>query len=275
MKISSKLQNILLISVWVIVAAGVLTLMSFVGVESSKILCKGVIVNIVDENEIGFVDRTDIIQLVKAKQSIIGHHMSDININVLEKTINANPYILKAEVYSSIDGWLHTDVVQRNPLLRIINNKDESFYIDTEGKYMPLSEKFTEPVIVANGFIFDTYIQKQVHDSDYYRPKNDSAFSIRMIDQLFYLAKYIDKDTTWDAMFEQIYVNADQEIELIPRLGNQVVLLGDVKNMDEKLEKLKVFYQKGLNATGWDQYDLINIKFKGQVVCRKRNQLPS
>ncbi len=275
MKISQKFKNILLISFWVIVAAGVFTLMGFVDAESSKISCKGVIVNIVDENEKGFVDRTDITQLIKAKQNIIGHPVRDININVLEKTINANPYILKAQVYSSIDGWLHTDIIQRNPLLRIINNKDESFYIDTEGKYMPLSEKFTEPVIVANGFIFDTYVQKQVHDSDYYRPKNDSAFCIRMIDQIFYLAKYISNDTTWDAMFEQIYVNADQEIELIPRLGNQIVLLGDIKNLNEKLEKLKVFYQKGLNATGWDQYDLINIKYKGQVVCRKRNQLPS
>ncbi len=275
MKVSEKLKNILLISGWVIVAAGVFTLMGFASAESSKISCKGVIVNIVDENEKGFVDRTDITQLIKAKQNIIGHPMRDINISVLEKTINANPYILKAQVYSSIDGWLHTDIVQRNPLLRIINNKDESFYIDTEGKYMPLSEKFTEPVIVANGNIFDTYVQKQVHDSDYYRPKNDSAFNIRMIDQIFYLAKYISNDTTWDAMFEQIYVNADQEIELIPRLGNQIVLIGDIKYLNEKLEKLKVFYQKGLNATGWDQYDLINIKFKGQVVCRKRNQLSS
>ena len=224
MKITSKTKNIILISVWVLVAASILTLMSFVGADSNKILCKGIIVKIADENEKGFIDRNDITELIKAKNNIINHRISDININVLEKIINANPYILKAEVYSTIDGWLHTDIIQRQPLLRIINNKDESFYIDTEGKYMPLSEKFTEPVIVANGFIFDTYIQKQVHDSDYYRPKNDSAFSIKMVDQLYYLANYISNDTLYDAMFEQIYVNEQQEIELIPRLGNQIVL---------------------------------------------------
>jgi len=276
MKITEKIKNILHISLWVLIAASVLTLMGFAVSESKKIPCKGIKVSIADENEKGFIDRSDITELIKAKGTkIIGHPVRDININVLEKIINANPYVLHAEVYSTIDGWLHTDIQQRTPIVRIINNKDESFYIDQEGKYMPLNEKYTEPVIVANGFIFDTYAQKQVRDSASYNFEKTPGQKLRTIDQVYYLSKYISGDTLWDAMFEQVYINAEQEIELIPRLGNQVILLGDISQLKEKLDKLKVFYQRGLNATGWEQYDLINIKYKGQVICRKRNQLPS
>lgn len=273
MKFNPKIKHIFTISAWVLVVGTVLVLMSFAGKQNGAIICKGVLVNIEDENIKGFIDRNDIMDIIKAKgNKVLGKPMADININVLEKIMDSNPYVFKAEVYSTIDGWLHVDIKQRSPLVRIINTKDESFYIDEQGKFMPLSEKFTEPVLVATGAIFDNYVQKQVHDSGYYAAQyKDSVVSLRTIDQVYLLANRIAKDTMWDAIIEQIYVNQNQEIELVPRLGNQIILFGDASDMEDKLSRLKTIYTQGLNATGWEQYDIINLKFKGQVVCRKKD----
>jgi len=64
-------------------------------------------------------------------------------------------------------------------------------------------------------------------------------------------------------------VNERHELELIPRKGNHVVLLGDTQELKEKMNKLFIFYTQGLNKIGWNNYQVINIKYKNQVVCSK------
>jgi hypothetical protein len=66
--------------------------------------------------------------------------------------------------------------------------------------------------------------------------------------------------------------SGDLELELIPRTGDHVVefgQVGDVDEIEEKLDKLLAFYQNGLVNLGWESFSTISIKYKGQVVCRK------
>ena len=91
-----------------------------------------------------------------------GKTLSSINITLLEKIINKNPFVADAEVFSTIDGKINIEVKQRRPVVRIVNFKDESFYIDDQGVFMPLSEKYTARVPVANGYIFDRESERKV-----------------------------------------------------------------------------------------------------------------
>ena len=68
----------------------------------------------------------------------------------------------------------------------------------------------------------------------------------------------------------QLHINENKEVELIPRVGNHVILLGGEEEMEEKFEKLLLFYQKGIQQTGWNKYSIINLKYKNQLVCVKR-----
>ncbi|MEP7169164.1 MAG: cell division protein FtsQ, partial [Bacteroidota bacterium] len=79
----------------------------------------------------------------------------------------------------------------------------------------------------------------------------------------------IANDAFWNAQVEQIYVTEQSEIELIPRVGNHRIILGDASQLDEKFNKLMIFYKQGLNNTGWNNYNTINLKFTNQVVCTK------
>lgn len=89
------------------------------------------------------------------------------------------------------------------------------------------------------------------------------------MEQLYDLAVFIRNDELWRVQIVQMYVNDEGDIELIPRVGNHRIILGDTQNMEEKFSKLQQFYQKGLGATGWNNYNTINLKFSGQVVCTK------
>ena len=216
-----------------------------------------------------FVEEGEIMELVKNKfGTLIGKPLSSINISLLEKIINTNPFIADAEVFSTIDGKIKIEVKQRKPVVRIVNVKDESFYIDDQGVFMPLSSDYTARVAVANGFIFDTESERRV--TVYDGEKRDTAIKLSRIDEIFHVADYIYHHEFWNAQIEQIYINTEGDIELIPRVGSQNIVLGSSEKLESKLNKLLLFYREGLNKTGWNKYKTINLKYEGQVVCTKK-----
>jgi hypothetical protein len=68
---------------------------------------------------------------------------------------------------------------------------------------------------------------------------------------------------------EQIFIEENKDITLIPRVGNQKILFGSIENKDEKFEKLFLFYTKAMPKVGWDTYSIINLKFKNQIVATR------
>jgi cell division protein FtsQ len=153
-----------------------------------------------------------------------------------------------------MDGVINVEISQRQPILRIINRFDQDFYVDQHGLKIPLSANFTARVVVATGFI-DELFANQI-----------DTLHTAIAMELFKTADYIRKDSLWDAQIAQIYVNKDHEIELIPRVGNNRILLGDADSLNAKFHNLLVFYKKALPAVGWDTYKVINIKYANQVI---------
>lgn len=87
---------------------------------------------------------------------------------------------------------------------------------------------------------------------------------------LFDFAEYINNDPFWNNQIEQININDKLKVELVPRVGEQIIIMGDLTRYKQKLEKLKKLYLYGLNEMGWNQYKTINLEYKDQVVCTKK-----
>jgi cell division protein FtsQ len=271
MKLKPTLKKVLITSIWISCAIVIVVMLGFVAKRQEEIKCKNISINIDDAVGHDFIGNEELLELINSKGKVIGKPLGTINTSLLEKIILTNPFVNRSEVYSSIDGALHVDVWQRDPIVRVINMHDEQYYIDREGRFMPVSENYTPPVIVANGFIFNTYTELKVRGESAVKDTStsDSLLVPRIIDQVFVLAKFIEADSFWTANSEQIYVNEQQELELIPRIGNHRVLVGDTTNLADKFKRLMVFYKEGLSKTGWNNYSLINLKFRNQVVCTK------
>ena len=253
-----------------LIVIGFIISVGFASHKQSEMPCSGIAITVEDGPGCGFVDESEINQIIQNKFGVLqGKSLSSINISMLEKIINTNPFIYDAEVFSTIDGKLNIDVKQRIPVLRVINYKNESFYIDKEGVFMPSSEKYTARVPVANGFIYDRETEKNVRV--YNDPESlDTSFYRTKAEQLFHIISFTNNSEFWNAEIQQLYVNAEGDIEMIPRVGNHIVILGDDKNLDEKFTKLLAFYHDGLNKKGWNKYSSVNLKYKDQVVCTKK-----
>lgn len=244
----------LLISLaWILSFGGLIVLMSFIDTKKSEVLCKNVKIYIPGNQY--FIDREEVDNILQVNsRALIGRRMEDININGLEKKLKANPFIEFAKVYTDMDGVINVEISQRQPILRLMNRFDQDFYVDQHGLKIPLSANFTARVIVANGYI-DEAFANQV-----------DSLHTKLAADLFKTADYIRKDSLWDAQIAQIYVNKEHEIELIPRVGNNRILLGNADSLDNKFHNLLVFYKKALPLVGWDAYKVINIKYANQVV---------
>lgn len=269
MKTKINFKRIFTIAGWICFSAGMITLLGFVKQRQEELKCADVLVMMKGDLGHEFVDKNDVLKLANSKGKLIGKSVGAINTALLEKIILSNPFIEDVEVYSSIGGVLHIDLTQRNPIVRIINQNDEQYYIDQTGSFMPVSDRYTPPALVANGYIFNTYSEMSVHIGT---PATDTAKVKvpRIIEQVYVLAQFLEADSFWSANTEQIYVNEFQELELIPRVGDHRVLLGDTTHLSEKMNHLFVFYREGLNKTGWNKYSIINLKYKDQIVCTKK-----
>src|ERR1700744_4532927 len=242
---------------WLVALGGVIVLMSFIQEKKAGVICKDVQVYI-PGNEY-FIDKQEIDNIVNEK-GLIGQNLDAINIHLLESRLKANPFVQSAKVYEDMDGVIEVEISQRQPILRILSHNGQDYYVDEHGLKVPLSENFTAMVLVANGFIEEPF---------------DGRVGTRpavVVTAGFKTADYIRKDSLWAAQIAEIYVDQQQEIEWIPRVGNQRILLGDADALDSKFHNLYIFYKKALPQAGWGTYKTINIKYANQVVGVK-NQL--
>src|SRR5690606_13486657 len=105
-----------------------------------------------------------------------------------------------------------------------------------------------------------------------YNGELDSMDS-RLIKDVFKTAQFINADSVWSNQVVQLYVNPVGDIELVPRVGNQQIILGNADSLDRKFEKLMLFYKRIVPRTGIDAYKSVNLKFAGQLVCERNENV--
>ncbi|TSJ42869.1 cell division protein FtsQ [Mucilaginibacter corticis] len=247
---------------WVITLGGLVALMSFIEIKKAEVVCSDVKIYIPGSQY--FIDKKEVEKILQiSSYTMIGRRIDNINLHNLENRLKANPFIEFAKVYADMDGIIMIEIVQRQPILRIMNQFDQDYYIDKNGLKIPLSANFTAKVVAANGAIDEPF-----------GGKVDTLRTLLAKD-LFKTAAFIRSDSLWDAQIAQIYVNPGHEIELIPRVGNQRILLGNADSIEVKFHNLLAFYKQALPQVGWDAYKLINIKYANQIIGVKNTKADS
>ncbi|WP_205313877.1 cell division protein FtsQ/DivIB [Pedobacter nanyangensis] len=243
---------------WLVCLAGVAVLMSFIEVKKQSVKCAKIEILIPGADN--FIEIEEIDAILKQNQGdLIGRNLEGINLHEIEKSIAANPYIGFVKVYADMNGTVYVEVKQRQPVLRILNAGGQDYYVDSGGLKMPVSPNFTANVLVASGNILEGF-----------NGRVDTLMTANAKD-LYKAAMFIKQDTLWDAQVEQLYVNDKNDIEMVPRVGNQRIILGTAKDIEVKMDNLLAFYKQAMPKVGWNVYRTINLKYVNQIVCEKRD----
>ncbi len=241
---------------WLICLSSLVVLMSFIEGKKQELTCTKVKIDISGNQR--YIERSEINRLLtQNKGRLRGKVLNTLHIHDIENILRGNPFIEGAKVYTDMDGSIWVQIKQREPVLRILNAFNQDFYIDQNGLKMPISTNYTANVLASNGFIMEVFSNKV------------DTLKTKIAKDLFTTALFIEKDTLWSQQIEQIYVNANAEFELVPRVGDHKIILGSTDSLATKFNNLLLFYKKALPKVGWNTYKTINLKYANQIVCEK------
>jgi cell division protein FtsQ len=227
--------------------------------------CSGIIVNIKDSSDYHFVTKRQLINLVYGNNNrVIGKKLKDISTFNIENRIKVLHELKTAEVYVTIDGALHVYADQRNPIMRVMPNDGGDYFVDDQGFVFRRRNLYTPRLHIVEGNIT---ITGSMLDS---LSVLDTCIKHSVLKDMFSFVNYINGDNFWSAQIDQISVEDNNEIDLIPRVGNHLIHLGTFENYKGKLRNLAAFYDQVLPEVGWNKYSTINLEFKDQIVCKKR-----
>ncbi len=238
---------------------GMAVLMSVVSKKDSEQVCQSLMV--VVEGKETFIDQHDISRMMDDQfGSIVGKTLSTIQYHKIENAIERLSYVADAEIFTDINGVVKIIVKQREVVLRIMSTNGREYYIDRESKKVPVTLKYVPHVLVASGYIREGYE----------RPLE--KVESKMVKDLVKIAEHIRGDELWENQIVQVYVNSEHDIELVPRVGKEVLVIGSADSLDYKLDRLKAYYTNILPRVGGDAYARVNVKFADQIICERKGE---
>lgn len=257
MNAKTTIRKILFIAVWLCIGGGMLTLLLAAITKKKRGECSDYTIVLKGQSGNYFIDQKDVQQLLmKATGGAIkGQPITSFDLFKLEQMLEHNTWINDAELYFDNKDVLHVTVSEKEPVARIFTETGSSFYIDSAGRKMPLSDKLSARVPVFTGFTAKKVL---------------SASDSVLLNDVRTTANFIVNDPFWMSQVAQIDITADKTFEMVPVVGNHTVKLGDGTGIDKKFHRLMVFYKQVLSKTGFDKYKLIDVQYKGQIVAAKQ-----
>ena len=242
-------------------------LLAFVSFDKKgdpKALCSKVNIDIADNAAGGFLDAKVIKErLQKTGFYPIGRQLKDVDTRGIEEMLRRSPFVKTAECYKTEGGYVYISVTQRMPVIRIKADNGDDYYVDDHDCIMPRSS-YTSDLIIATGYINRWYA----------------------INYISPLGKAIMQNDVWKNLIEQINITPNLGVELVPRIGDHIVYIGQLPEItdkskhdkdiaqfvDKKMTRLEKFYKYGLSQVGWNKYSYVNIEFDNQIICKRKDQ---
>lgn len=234
------------------------------GVSVRKTLtCERLEIAILDSMQNSFVSKVDVKSyLDKEYGTYIGIALDSLDLTRMEDIIDGRSAVLKSQAYVTKDGSLHIDVTQRKPIVRF-QKKDGGFYADAEGYIFPLQRSYASHVQIIDGNI-------PLAANSGYKGAIGDPKEKKWFEDMMKVVNHIEKDRKWKDKIVQISVDAKGDIILIPREGNEQFHFGQPSDIAEKFRKMEKYYTHIVPAKGTGHYKIVDLKYRGQIVCREK-----
>lgn len=232
------------------------------GRKHRALTCTGLNVVIEDSLENSFVSREEIKKYLDAEGGgYIGRKADSISLEKIESIIDGKSAVRKSEAYMTRDGLLNIVVTQRRPLVRF-QRQDGGFYADKDGFIFPLQGNYTAYVPVIDGNI-------PVKSGSSYKGKARDRKEQEWIDSMIALVDYMSSSGAWAENIVQITVQDNGDLVMVPRKGKEKFLFGKPDNIQDKFSRMEKYYTGIVPAKGEGFYSTVNVKYNGQIICRK------
>jgi cell division protein FtsQ len=254
-------QKIVIRVLWSLSAAALIVLFVVSWKAKSQKKLRDIQVELVGESaQALFMDEISIRAILNEQGVHVGLPLEQLNLTELERFIEKKEWVKNAEFFVDNKLVLEAKIEQRIPIARVFTSNGASFYIDNEGSRLPLKQLTVLNLPVFTGFPTD-------------QPKLSKPDSALLKDVLTF-AKTIQKDSFFMAQVAQVNIEPNGHFQMVPTLGDHLVLLGTIDKLEDKLNRLFTFYKKVWVGSGINSYQVIDCRFDHQVVALKKGLQP-
>ena len=228
--------------------------------KQRELTCGGVRVEFADD--FNFVTAEDIEGYLKnGYGAYIGQRLDSVDLAKVEAVLEKKSAILKTEAYTTPDGYLNIKVFQREPSVRFQKGSN-GFYADANGFLFPLQDNYTSQVPIIDGDIPLSF------ESGYKgEPKTEKERE--WLGRIIEMVNYIQDSKIWSGNISQISSLPNGDLVLVPRQGKERFIFGQPVNIEDKFSRIGKYYTAIVPDKGEGYYSSVNVKFDGQIVCRK------
>lgn len=212
-------------------------------------VCSAIEYDITDSDVRQYVSECELSELLQQHNAFpVGTALDKISLQQIEDIVLTHPMVRQAECYATPQSVVCVRVSQRVPLVRIITT-NESYFIDTDRKRMPVRQSVNTPVLTATGCIGMQLGAGQIAD----------------------FAEWLQKDAYWSERIKYIQVRDPNRIYIVQKDKDAAtIVLGNMDDFVAKLHKLKLYYENGGAMLCNDRhYSELDVRFRGQVIGRK------
>lgn len=285
---NEKLRIVLSTAVWCGLLAYIIFAVRLCSAEKENISLSGVEIEILDRDKHRMITESSVEAWLRKGGYVFtdSAKILDFNTHEIASFIESHSFVRNARVYTDLNGKLHIEMTQRKPIMRFNTNNGYDFYISDDYYVMPVIKESATYLPIITGTLampfptdFSGSLTKWITDNQ----KNSDQNYLYLL-KLINFVKLISNSTFWDAQIVQVNVTGQSGsaaqsgsekrwkepiVELVPRIGRHIVILGSPDDAEVKLEKLMLFYRKALDYEGWDTYRTIDLRYKDQIVCRE------
>lgn len=212
-----------------------------------------------EEQGVGFVQEEDILKFFPQADSLNFGKMNEIELKKIENEVLGNEYVENSHAFINNREQLTLKVSQKEPLFRVFHGNGVHYYVDRTGKKFPISPTFTANVPLATG--------KIIYDVDSLGVQQGQA-----INDLIMFFEFVNEEESLKALVSRVDVRANGDLVFTPRMGQHVVNVGRPTELEDKMNRLTIFYKEGLNKLGWDKYKEVSLKYRNQIIAKKKEE---
>lgn len=189
--------------------------------------------------------------LLKFPEKIVGAPAYMVN------TLKIEQYLMKlnnfedVKCFVSSNGFLNVNISPMIPEIRVFEGS-QSYYVNKMGKKINSNAEFYADVPIVTG-------------------RFNKKFRPEMV---LPVVRFINSDPELREIVGMYEAKGPDDIILVPRIAGHVINFGDTTNLKEKRRALLSFYEKIIPYKGWEEYDTISVKFRGQIVATRRDKTP-
>jgi len=229
----------------ILLAAYLLYVFVMISGRPSQETCQSIDVVMADSAQSGFITPEVATKMLEqSKVNPIGKKMAEISSQDVESVLVRSSFINNVVCYKSPGGRLGIIIEQRLPIMRVMSANGDDYYIDSEGNTMNNSG-YSADLVIATGHITKSFASKQ----------------------LVNLGMFLRYNDFWNNQIEQINVEKDGSIDLVSRVGGQIIHLGNAQHLEQKFSNMMALYEKVIPTVGWNKYSRFNVEHLNQVIC--------